>query len=147
MRARTAFGNLEDVQRWALVVRRTDRGRGRYRWWLFVVPAVLTLGVAARVVSTDPVGYGVPFWPFADAGDRVESRVMGEVVTAARALDRLDALPGAVAGEGGVEVLEARVEPGHMWMRVRLHVPDGVRCREVGVTDPGVRVTSRRVAC
>ncbi|MFT7836637.1 hypothetical protein Q5530_10850 [Saccharothrix sp. BKS2] len=135
------------MQRWALVVRRADRGRGRRRW-LFVLPAVAVLGVALKVVSTDPVGYGVPFWPFADAGDRVESRVMGEVTTTARALRRLDAVPGAVAGEDGVEVLEARVAAGRMWMRVRLRVPDGVRCREVGVLrDVATQVTSRRVEC
>ncbi|GAA1277904.1 hypothetical protein GCM10009634_21600 [Saccharothrix xinjiangensis] len=147
MRARSPLGNLGDVQRWALVVRRADRRRGRYRW-LFVLPAVAVLGVAAKVVSSDPVGYGVPFWPFADVGDHVESRVMDEVTTAARDLGRLDAVPGAVAGEDGVEVLESRVVAGQVWMRVRLRVPDGVRCRAVGVLrDAGVQVTSRRVEC
>lgn len=146
MRPVTAFGTLGEVQRVALVVRRVDRGR-RWRRWLLVVPAVLVLGVAARVVSTDPVGYGVPFWPFADGSDRVEYRVMGEVTTIARALRRLDEVPPALAAEG-VEVLEARIGVGTMWMRVRLHVPDGARCREVSVLgDTGVRVNSRRVDC
>ncbi|MBB5805960.1 hypothetical protein F4560_005728 [Saccharothrix ecbatanensis] len=134
------------MQRLALVVRRTDRGRGRYRW-LLVVPAVLVLVLTARVVSTDPVGYGVPFWPFANGSDRVEYLVMSQVTSIARALPRLDAVPSAVAAEG-VEVLDARVDAGSMWMRVRLDVPDGSRCREVTVLgDTGVQVNSRRVDC
>jgi hypothetical protein len=146
MRTVRSFGTLEEVQRLALVVRRIDPGRGRHRW-LLVVPAVLVLALSARVVSTDPVGYGVPFWPFANGSDRVEYRVMDEVTTIARALRRLDAVPSAVAAEG-VEVLEARVGVGTIWMRVRLHVPDGTRCREVTVLgDTGVQVNSRRVDC
>ncbi|WP_158844341.1 hypothetical protein [Saccharothrix deserti] len=146
MRAVKSFGNLGWVQRLALVVRRIERGRGRYRW-LLVVPAVLVLVLTARVVSTDPVGYGVPFWPFANGSDRVEHRVMDEVTTTARALRHLEAVPSALAAEG-VEVLEARVGVGNMWMRVRLHVPDGTRCREVFVLgDTGVQVNSRRVDC
>ena len=145
MRAVTAFGTLGLVQRLALVVRRVDPGPGRYRW-LVVVPAVLLLVLTARVVSTDPVGYGVPFWPFANGSDRVEYRVMDQVTTTARALRRLDAVPSAVAAEG-VEVLEARVGAGVIWMRVRLHVPDGTRCREVSMLGDGVQVNSRRVEC
>ncbi|OKI38722.1 hypothetical protein A6A25_00420 [Saccharothrix sp. CB00851] len=145
MRAVTACGTLGVVQRLALVVRRIDRGRGRYRW-LWLVPAVLILVLTARVVSTDPVGYGVPFWPFANGSDRVEQQVMGRVTSVARAINRLDAVPSALA-EQGVEVLEARVDVGAMWMRVRLHVPDGTRCREVTVLGDGVQVNSRRVDC
>jgi hypothetical protein len=116
MCAATALGTLGVVQRLALVVRRIDRGRGRYRW-LLVVPAVLILVLAARVVSTDPVGYGVPFWPFANGSDRVEYRVMGQVTSIARALRQLDAVPSAVAAEG-VEVLAARVDAGASWRRL-----------------------------
>ncbi|NUT51629.1 MAG: hypothetical protein HOV94_30685 [Saccharothrix sp.] len=134
------------MQRLALVVRRTDRGRGRYRW-LVVVPAVLVLVLTTRVLATDPVGYGVPFWPFANGSDVAEGRVMGQVTTVARALRHLDAVPSAVAAQG-VEVLDARIGPGSMWMRLRLHVPDGTRCREVTVLgDAGVQVNSRRVDC
>ncbi|WP_367135242.1 hypothetical protein [Saccharothrix sp. HUAS TT1] len=134
------------MQRLALVVRRTDRGRGRYRW-LLVVPAVLALVLVGRVVSTDPVGYGVPFWPFANGSDHVEHRVMDDVTTTARALGHLDEVPSALAAEG-VEVLEVRIDAGSMWMRVRLHVPDGARCREVTVLgDTGIQVNSRRVDC
>ncbi|MGM1060305.1 hypothetical protein [Saccharothrix sp. Mg75] len=135
------------MQRWALVVRRTESGRRRYRWLFLLVPAVLVVGVAVRVVSSDPVGYGVPFWPFANGSDRVERGVMDQVAATARALTRLDAVPGAVAEEG-VEVLDAQVGAGAVWMRVRLRVPDGVRCREVSVLgDTGVQVNSRRVDC
>ncbi|WP_156077303.1 hypothetical protein [Saccharothrix sp. NRRL B-16314] len=134
------------MQRLALVVRRTDRGRGRYRW-LLVFPAVLVLVLTARIVSTDPVGYGVPFWPFANGSDRVEYLVMDHVTSVVRTLRRLDAVPSAVAAEG-VEVLDARVGASSMWMRVRMHVPDGSRCREVTVLgDTGVQVNSRRVDC
>ncbi|MCE6999387.1 hypothetical protein LZG04_31940 [Saccharothrix sp. S26] len=133
------------MQRLALVVRRIDPGPGRYRW-LVVVPAVLLLVLTARVVSTDPVGYGVPFWPFANGSDRVEYQVMGRVTATARTSRRVDAVPSAVAAEG-VEVLAARVGAGTIWMRVRLHVPDGTRCREVSVLGDGVRINSRRVDC
>ncbi|KOX21901.1 hypothetical protein ADK67_24905 [Saccharothrix sp. NRRL B-16348] len=111
-----------------------------------MAPVVLILVLSARVVSTDPVGYGVPFWPFANGSDRVEHRVMDQVTSIARALRRLDEVPSAVAAEG-VEVLEARVGVGTMWMRVRVHVPDGTRCREVSVLGDGAQVNSRRVDC
>jgi hypothetical protein len=44
-------------------------------------------------------------------------------------------------------VLEARVGVGTVWMRVRVHVPDGSRCREVSVLGDGAQVNSRRVDC
>ncbi|QFZ23256.1 hypothetical protein [Saccharothrix syringae] len=128
----------------ALVVGRTERKRGRHRW-LAVLPAALVLGVAVRVVASDPVGYGVPFWPFATPSDRAEDRVMVELTTTARALRSLDAVPRAITRGDDVEVLQSREDAGRLWLRVRLRVPDGVRCREVGVTD--ARVTSRRVDC
>ncbi|MFI9007438.1 hypothetical protein ACIGNX_09445 [Actinosynnema sp. NPDC053489] len=132
------------MQRVALVVRRADRGRGRYRW-LLVVPAALVLALAARVVSTDPVGYGVAFWPFADGGDRAELRAVDRVTSIAR-VSRPAAVPSAVAAEG-VEVLASRVGADDVWLRVRLRVPDGTRCREVTVLGDGVQVNSRRVDC
>ncbi|WP_433265385.1 hypothetical protein ACQPZF_37785 [Actinosynnema sp. CS-041913] len=135
------------MQRWALVVRRTDRARGRRRWWWFV-PVILLVGVAAQVVSTDPVGYGVPFWPFANGSDRAEHRVMDAVTAAARSEGDPSRVPSAVAADG-VEVLDTRlhVPGGSVWMRLRFHLPDGVRCREVMVLGDGVQVNSRRVEC
>ncbi|XVV03049.1 hypothetical protein ACQPW3_37825 [Actinosynnema sp. CA-248983] len=146
MRATAGLGNLEDVQRWALVVRRIDRARGR-RWWL-VVPAALVVAVAAGVVSTDPVGYGVPFWPFLSRSDRDDLRVMDAVTGVARAERDPARVPLAVAADG-VEVLESHLHPrnGAVWMRVRYRVHDGVRCREVMVLGDRVQVTSRRVDC
>ncbi|MEU4801927.1 hypothetical protein [Actinosynnema sp. NPDC023587] len=148
MRAARRFGNLGDVlQRRALVVRRTDRARGRRRW-SWIAPLVLLGGVAAVVVPTDPVGYGVPPWPFATGSDQAEYRIMGTVAEAARAQGDPARVPSAVAGDG-VEVLDTRLHPpgGGIWLRVRLHVPDGTRCREVMVLGDGVQVNSRRVDC
>ncbi|CAL9675934.1 hypothetical protein SUDANB95_07841 [Actinosynnema sp. ALI-1.44] len=146
MCAARGLGNLGGVQRWALVVRRIDRARGR-RWWL-VVPAALVVAVAAVVVSTDPVGYGVPFWPFLSRADRDDLRVMEAVTGAARAEGDPARVPVAVAADG-VEVLESSLNAPHgaVWMRVRYHVHDGVRCREVMVLGDRVQVTSRRVDC
>ncbi|MBW4716186.1 hypothetical protein [Saccharothrix obliqua] len=147
MRADAGFGNLERVQRWALVVRRAERARGRLRWW-FAVPVVLLAAVAALVVSTDPVGYGVPFWPFANVADLAEHRVMDAVTAAARSQGDPARVPGAVAADG-VEVLDTRLHPpgGDVWLRLRLDLPDGARCREVMVLGDGVQVSSRRVDC
>ncbi|MEJ2854598.1 MULTISPECIES: hypothetical protein [unclassified Saccharothrix] len=146
MRVRPGLGNLEDVQRWALVVRRTDRARGR-RWWL-AAPVALVVAVAAVVVSTDPVGYGVAFWPFLSRSDRDDLRVMEMVTGAARAQGDPARVPLAVAADG-VEVLATHLHPpnGAVWMLVRYPVHDGVRCREVMVLGDRVQVTSRRVDC
>ncbi|CCH34894.1 hypothetical protein ABZ816_20245 [Actinosynnema sp. NPDC047251] len=148
MRAARGFGNLEDVlQRRALVVRRTDRARGRRRWW-WIAPLALVGGLAAVVVSADPVGYGVPLWPFANGSDLVEYRIMDTVTDSARAQGDPARVPSAVTADG-VEVLDTRLHPpgGGIWMRVRLHLPDGTRCREVMVLGDGVQVSSRRVDC
>jgi len=147
MRVPTPLGTLGGVQRWALVVRRTDRARGRRRWWL-VVPVALLMAVVARVVSSDPVGYGVPFWPFANRSVEAEHRVMDVVAAAVRAQGDPARVPAAVAADG-VEVLAAslQVPGGGVWMRLRFPVPDGVRCREVRVLGDGVQVNSRRVDC
>ncbi|MEV0678296.1 hypothetical protein AB0I60_17450 [Actinosynnema sp. NPDC050436] len=148
MRAARGFGTLGDVvQRRALVVRRTDRPRGRRRWWWFV-PLALLGALATVVVSTDPVGYGVPLWPFASRSDQVEYRIMDAVTESARAQGDPARVPGAVAADG-VEVLDTHLNPpgGGVWLRVRLHLPDGARCREVMVLGDGVQVNSRRVDC
>ncbi|WP_147455278.1 hypothetical protein [Saccharothrix australiensis] len=112
------------------------------------MPAALLLVVAAQVVSTDPIGYGLPFWPFANGSDQAEHRVMGTVTAAVRAEGDPARVPSAVAADG-VEVLDTRsqVPGGGLWMRLRFRLPDGTRCREVRVLGDGVQVNSRRVEC
>lgn len=113
------------------------------------MPAVVVAAVVPPVVSTDPVGYGVPFWPFAGAAEQAEHRVMDAVTAAARAQGDVSGVPAAVAADG-VEVLDTRLGQAadSVWMRLRLRVPGGVRCREVIVLgDRGVEVSSRRVDC
>ncbi|WP_146174751.1 hypothetical protein [Umezawaea tangerina] len=142
------------MKRWELVTARPRPGGSR-----LAVAAVLTAVVAGvlvvgRVLAADPIGYGVPVWPFADSADVAEDRVMRSVVTAARAdaasLGNLTGVPTAVAA-GDVEVLDTEVQPSGMavWMLLRLHVPSvGTRCREVVVLGATpVEVNSRTVAC
>ncbi|MBB5955105.1 hypothetical protein FHS29_001675 [Saccharothrix tamanrassetensis] len=112
------------------------------------MPVALLLAVAARVVSTDPVGYGVPFWPFASGSDRVEHRVVDAVAAAVRSEGDPSRVPSAVAVDGVEVVATRRHAPGgNVWMRLRFHLPEGVRCREVVVLGDGVQVSSRRVDC
>lgn len=132
---------------------------------LACLAVLVGVAMAGRVLSTDPVGYGVPFWPFANGADQAESQVMSSVVAAARAkaeaLGDLRDVPSAVAASG-VEVLESKVDQptsadGSVWLRVRLHLPVGetqsvdmspTRCREVVVLgNTGIAVNSRRVPC
>jgi hypothetical protein len=119
-----------------------------------VLGAVAGLLVVGRVLAADPVGYGVPVWPFANAADLAEDRVMSSVVAAARsdtaAVGGLAGVAGAVRA-GDVEVVETQVQHGGLavWMLLRLTVPSvGVRCREVVVLGAApVEVNSRRVEC
>jgi len=156
------------VKRWALVVRRANRGgttRRRLVTGLACLAVLVGVTMSGRVLSTDPVGYGVPFWPFANGADQAESQVMTGVVAAARAkaeaFGDLAGVPAAVA-DSGVEVLESTVDQptsadGSVWLRVRLHLPAGAtqslgvsptRCREVVVLgNTGLEVNSRRVPC
>lgn len=119
-----------------------------------VLGAVAGVLVVGRVLAADPVGYGVPVWPFANAADLAEERVMSSVVAAARsdtaAVGGLAGVAGAVRA-GDVEVVATQVQRGGLavWMRLRLTVPSvGVRCREVVVLGAApVEVNSRRVEC
>jgi hypothetical protein len=119
-----------------------------------VLCVVIGVLVVARVLAADPVGYGVPVWPLADAADIAEGRVMSSVVTAARAdaasLGSLAGVPEAVRA-GDVDVVRTQVQRGGMavWLLLRLRVPSvGVRCREVVVLGAApVEVNSRRVEC
>ncbi len=101
-----------------------------------------------RVVATDPIGYGIPFWPFGNGSDQAEFRIMDALTAAARSQGDPAQVPMAVAADG-VEVLDTRlhVPDGGVWMRVRLLLPDGARCREIMVSGDGVQVSSRRVDC
>ena len=145
-----AFGTLGVVKRWALVSARPRRAGSRVAVAAVVLAVVAGVVLVGRVLSADPVGYGVPVWPFADAGDRAEGRVMSSVVDAARAADGLSGVVGAVRA-GDVEVVRASSLRGGsvVWMVVRLTVPGvGVRCREVVVQGAvPVEVNSRRVLC
>ncbi|HEV7909204.1 MAG TPA: hypothetical protein VGP03_13745 [Pseudonocardiaceae bacterium] len=62
--------------------------RARTHRWLPGVLLVLGLvaGTAATgwVLGSDPVGYGVAFWPFADSADQAEKQLMALVSASAR---------------------------------------------------------------
>ncbi|GAA3843207.1 hypothetical protein GCM10022243_07080 [Saccharothrix violaceirubra] len=116
-----------------------------------VVGAVVLalVGVASRVIATDPVGYGFAFWPFANHADLVEHQVMDTVSEVARSRVAPQQVPAAVVADG-VEVVRAHVgDPANsVWMTLRIELPDGDRCREVVVLgEHGVEINSRRVSC
>ncbi|MEU5695363.1 hypothetical protein [Actinosynnema sp. NPDC020468] len=139
------------MERRALVVRRVEAGRNRRRWWWWcgAVAAVVGCAAVVGVVETDPVAYGVDFWPIAGRDDVVEGRAMGVVEDAARSVADLNRVPDVVASDG-VQVADAKVDAGQgaVWMVVRVPVPGGVRCRAVMVLGSGgVQVNSRRVEC
>jgi hypothetical protein len=161
------FRQTSVVKRWALVVRRSDRGGTRRKVATAVAIAAVLIGfaLAGRVLASDPVGYGVPFWPFANGADQAESQAMSGVATAARTQARplgdLAGVPSAVVA-AGVEVLDSKIDQptsaeGSVWLKVRLHLPAGAtqalglsptRCREVVILgNTGIEVNSRRVPC
>ncbi|WNV90657.1 hypothetical protein [Umezawaea sp. Da 62-37] len=148
------FGTLGVVKRWQLVTAHPRPTGSR-----LAVVALLTAVIAGallvgRVLAADPIGYGVPIWPFANSADQAEDRVMQSVVKAARAdaasLGNLTGIPSAIAA-GDVEVIATKTQPNGMaiWLLLRLHVPSvGTRCREavvLGATP--VEVNSRTVTC
>jgi hypothetical protein len=141
------FGTLEVVKRWSLVTAR-PRAIPSARPVLPFVALAVGLCLVGQVLSADPVGYGVPVWPFADAADRAENRVMKSIVSAARASRDLASVPSAVVA-GDVDVLDTKSDHGNVWMRVRLHLSTaGFRCREVVIRGAQpVEVNSRRVTC
>lgn len=148
------LGTLGVVKRWALVSASPRRSGSRVAVVAVVLSVMVGALVVGRVLSGDPVGYGVPVWPFADAADVAEERVMTSVVAAARAdaasLGSLAGVPDAVRA-GDVDVLRTQVQRGGMavWLLLRLRVPSvGVRCREVVVLGAApVEVNSRHVEC
>ena len=88
------------------------------------------------VLASDPIGYGVPIWPFADTADRAENALLSQVVPVVR--DNLPLNP-AIA-----EVLRKTDAYGSEFWTLKLKVDGETRCREVAV---GLNVTSRRVEC
>ncbi|MCS7484336.1 hypothetical protein ACFFQW_32185 [Umezawaea endophytica] len=142
------------MKHWALVTAQPQPTGSRLAVVAVVLAVVVGVVAVGGVLSGDPVGYGVPVWPFANAADEAEGRVMASVVTAARAdaasLGSLAGVPAAVKA-GDVEVLRTQVERGGLavWLLLRLQVPSvGVRCREVVVLGATpVEVNSRRVDC
>ena len=88
------------------------------------------------VLASDPIGYGVPIWPFADTVDRAENALLTSVVPAVRGNLPLD--------QAGVQVLRRTTAYGSAFWTLKLEVDGETRCREVAV---GLNVTSRRVEC
>ncbi|GLZ35655.1 hypothetical protein Lesp02_78420 [Lentzea sp. NBRC 105346] len=93
-------------------------------------------GVGA-VLASDPVAYGVPFWPFADSVDLAEQQLMTFVADAAR-----NGLP---VGGSDVEVTARSESRGNTFLTLRLRVDGETRCREAILGAPGF--SSRRVNC
>jgi hypothetical protein len=147
MRRFVTFGTLEVVKRWALVTAR-PRATPSARPVLPFVALAVGLCLIGQVLAADPVGYGVPVWPFADAVDRAENEVMRSVVSAARRSRDLASVPSTVVA-GDVDVLDTKSDDGNVWMRLRLHLPTaGFRCREVVIRGAQpVEVNSKRVTC
>lgn len=88
------------------------------------------------VLASDPIGYGVPVWPFADRIDRAENALLSQVVPVVR--DNLPLNP-AIA-----QVLRKTDAYGSEFWTLKLNVDGETRCREVAI---GLNVTSRRVDC
>lgn len=88
------------------------------------------------MLASDPIGYGVPVWPFADTVDRAENALLTQVVTAVR-----DKLP---VDQDRVQVLKKTDAYGSEFFTLKLQVDGETRCRELVV---GLDVNSRRVPC
>jgi len=121
-----------------LTERGSDREGKRRRIAALVVVIgglIASLGVGS-VLASDPIGYGVPIWPFADTVDRAENALLGQVVPAVRS--------GSPLNHAGVEVLRRTQAYGSAFWTLKLQVDGETRCREVAV---GLTVSSRRVDC
>lgn len=121
-----------------LTERGSDReGKRRRIAALLVVLGGLigSLGVGS-VLASDPIGYGVPIWPFADTADRAENALLSSVVPAVRG--------GLPLNHAGVEVLRRTNAYGSAFWTLKMQVDGETRCRELAV---GLNVSSRRVDC
>lgn len=120
----------------------TERGsdregkRRRIAALLVVLGGLIGSWGVGSVLASDPIGYGVPVWPFADTVDRAENALLGRVVSAVRANTPLD--------DENVQVLRRTDAYGSEFWTLQLKVDGEVRCREVAV---GPDVTSRRISC
>jgi hypothetical protein len=128
------------VKRWVLVL--TERGsdregkRRRIAALLVVLGGLIGSWAVGSVLASDPIGYGVPIWPFADRLDRAENALLSQVVPAVRAN-----LP---VNNDDVQVLRRTDAYGSEFWTLKLEVDGETRCREVAV---GLNVTSRRIPC
>jgi hypothetical protein len=128
------------VKRWVLVL--TERGsdregkRRRIAALLVVLGGLIGSWGVGTVLASDPIGYGVPVWPFADTVDRAENALLTQVVTAVR-----DNLP---VNHDHVQVLKKTAAYGSEFFTLKLQVDGETRCRELVV---GLDVNSRRVEC
>jgi hypothetical protein len=128
------------VKRWVLVL--TERGsdregkRRRIAALLIGLCALVGSWAVGSVLASDPIGYGVPIWPFADRIDRAENALFSQVVPAVRGN-----LPLNLAN---VQVLRRTDVYGSEFWTLKLEVDGETRCREVAV---GLNVSSRRVNC
>lgn len=121
-----------------LTERSSDREgkRRRIAALLVVLGGLIGSWGVGSVLASDPIGYGVPIWPFADTADRAENALLGRVVTAVRSNAPLD--------DQDVQVVRRAEAYGSEFWTLRLNVGGEIRCREVAV---GREVTSRRVTC
>ena len=128
------------MKRWVLVLteRGSDREGKRRRIAALLIGLCGLAGswLVGTVLASDPIGYGVPVWPFADTADRAENALLSQVVPVVR--DNLPLNP-AIA-----EVLRKTDAYGSEFWTLKLKVDGETRCREVAV---GLNVTSRRVSC
>jgi hypothetical protein len=128
------------VKRWVLVL--TERGsdrEGKRRRIAALLVGLCCLGgswAVGSVLASDPIGYGVPIWPFADRVDRAENALLSQVVPVVR--DNLPLNP-AIA-----QVLRRTDAYGSEFWTLKFQVDGETRCREVAV---GLNVSSRRVSC
>jgi hypothetical protein len=128
------------VKRWVLVL--TERGsdregkRRRIAALLVVLGGLIGSWGVGSVLASDPIGYGVPIWPFADTADRAENALLTQIVPAVRSNLPLN--------HSGVQVLRRTNAYGSAFWTLKLEVDGETRCREVAV---GLNVTSRRVEC
>lgn len=120
----------------------TERGsdregkRRRIAAVLVVLGGLIGSWAVGGVLASDPIGYGVPIWPFADRLDRAENALLTQVVPAVR-----DNVP---FSHEQVQVLRRTDAYGSEFWTLKLKVDGETRCREVAVS---LSISSRRVSC